>query len=65
MPNKAMAAEADAIAREVLTPEAIEKIEQTALLLRTGHDTYLVLRLLYGTAYMDGMIAMAKVGVPQ
>jgi hypothetical protein len=38
MPNKAMVAEADAIAREVLTPEAIEKIEQTALLLRTGHD---------------------------
>ena len=56
---------ADALALEVLTPETEEKIEQVLRLLRDGHDPYLSLRLLYGLAYMDGMLAMAKVGTPQ
>lgn len=56
---------ADAIAAEILTPEAIRQIEDAILTMNAGVDKRLVLRLLYGTAYMDGMLAMAKVGVPQ
>lgn len=66
MSEKATAlAQADAIATEVLTPQATEKIDQSVALIRSGRDPHLVLRLLYGMAYMDGMMTMAKVGLAQ
>lgn len=62
---KSAAEQADAIAAEVLTPEGLDKIEQTIISLNAGQDPRLVLRTFYGLAYMDGMLAMAKVGMPQ
>jgi hypothetical protein len=63
--RRAEIAQADAIAAEILTPEAARKIEEAIVSINAGSDQRLVLRLLYGMAYMDGMLAMAKVGVPQ
>jgi hypothetical protein len=65
MTSRAEAVQADAIAAEILTPEAAQKIDESLISLNAGADPRLVLRLLYGMAYMEGMIAMAKVGVPQ
>lgn len=59
------AAQADALAAEVFTPDALQKIEQAVSVIREGGDPELVVRLLYGMAYMDGMLAMAKVGTAQ
>lgn len=58
-------ARADAVAAEILTPEALQNVEHTIVTINAGGDVRLALRLLYGLAYMDGMLAMAKVGTPQ
>lgn len=61
--TRTAAQEADAIAESVLTPEAAEKINQAADMIRAGLNPVLVLRLLYGLAYMDGMLSFANIGM--
>ena len=63
--NRAATAQADAIAAELFTPDALQKIEQTLQVIRDGGDAELAVRFLYGMAYMEGMISMAKVGAQQ
>lgn len=63
--NRAEAAEADAIASEILTPRMREKIRESITAMQGGHDPELVLSVLCAFAYMDGMVSMAKVGYPQ
>lgn len=58
-------AEADSIAAEIVTPEALQKIDEALISIRAGADPHLVLQLFYGMAYMEGMLAMSKVGLPQ
>jgi hypothetical protein len=65
MTGRAEIARADAIAAEIMTPDAAQKIETTIVSLNAGCDPRVALRMLYGMAYMDGMLAMAKVGIPQ
>lgn len=64
-PFHAVDAAADALAAEALTPKALETIDQAVIAIRAGRDPHQVLRLLVAMSYMDGLIAMSKVGIPQ
>jgi hypothetical protein len=63
--NMQAAAEADAIAAEILTPRMKQKVCEAIMAMEGGHDKELVLHVLVGFAYMEGMLAMSKVGFPQ
>jgi hypothetical protein len=62
---QAAAAQTDALAAEILTPRMKQKILESIAAMEGGHDKELVLQVLAAFAYMEGMVAMSKVGFPQ